>query len=130
MVYFMCNLTTQCWEVSGATGSLRTVTATLALLIHLSTNIVSAGSIVTSVELGKPLALPVLVHSAADLVRVRPNHGGVVANVCAELERLDPLVGEQFNLVIPIRYGTGPIGRSRTLSLLVDVQVLSHAEAL
>lgn len=46
----------------------------------------------------------------------------------AEAEGLDVALAEEGDLVVPVGDGSGPVGLGTQLSLLVDVQVLSHAE--
>ena len=46
------------------------------------------------------------------------------------LERLDPSVAEECDLVVPAGDGPVPVGRRALLRLLVDEQVLPHAEPL
>ncbi len=45
------------------------------------------------------------------------------------LERLDPVVGEEPDLVVPVGDGPRPVGVGAALRLLVREQVLAHAEA-
>ena len=125
---FKNTLTAQSRVFSGTAGSLWTVATPLPLFVHLSPDVVAAGSVVASVEFGKPLSLPVLVQAAAHLVGVVPDHGGVVPDVSAKLEGLDPLVGEELYLIVPVGDGAGPVRGGRALCLLVVVQVLTDAE--
>ncbi len=45
------------------------------------------------------------------------------------LERLDPVVGEEPDLVVPVGDGPRPVGVGAAQRLLVREQVLAHSEA-
>jgi hypothetical protein len=99
------------------------------LLVHLAPNEVASGSVITSVQLGKPLAIFVLGDAAAHFVGVRPHHGRIVSNISSELEWFDSFLAEELDLVVPIDYGPFPVGVGALPALLVNEQILSDLKS-
>lgn len=113
----------------GASRSSRTFRARFAFFVHFSSNIVTCWTVVTSVKLGKPLAINELGHTAAHLVGVGPDHGGVVPDVGAEPKGLYSIPGEELDLVVPVRDAPGPVGSGTLSALLINVEVLADQKS-
>ncbi len=54
------------------------------MFVHLASYEISCRSIVTSVQLGEPLAIFELGDATTHFVSVGPHHGGVMSDVSAE----------------------------------------------
>jgi hypothetical protein len=137
--------------LDGTRCSDRTFGAGTSLLVHLAPNEVASGSVITSVQLGKPLAIFVLGDAAAHFVGVRPHHGRIVSNISSEpitknrmlhiriqrplmlhqevLEWFDSFLAEELDLVVPIDYGPFPVGVGALPALLVNEQILSDLKS-
>ena len=116
------------------------------LFVHCSSDEVSIGPIVTGVESGVPLTIPVGGGTASNLddnkVFIRtlkrsdpshlvsrgPDHLGVVPGGGAEGEGLDVLVPEERHLVIPVSHCGSPVVGWSLQRLLVDVEILTNSE--
>ena len=96
--------------------------------IHLASDKVTIRPVITGVEGGEPLPVPVAGGAAPDLVRVGPDGLGEVAGGAAELERLHVVGREELHLVIPVSHGLVPVILSPALGLLEDVEILSDTK--
>ena len=121
-------LTTETGVLAGAGRARAALRASRPISVHLSSDKVSIWSVVTRVEGGEPLAVPVAGGPTPDLVRVCPDHLRVVAGGGAELEGLHVFVGEYLHLVIPVSHCLLPVVVGFPLGLLVDVEILSNTK--
>ena len=121
-------LTTEAGVLAGAGRARAALRASRPISVHLSSDKVSIWSVVTRVEGGEPLAVPVAGGSTAHLVRLRPDGLGEVAGGTAELEGLHVASREELRLVIPVSHGLVPVILSPALCLLEDVEILSNTK--
>ena len=103
------NLTTKSWERCRAFFTTVTSRACWSLFVHLAINKVPIGSIVAGVQGGKPPTILVRRRPTPNFISASPHQCCVVTGGAAEPERLDVLVAEQGDLLVPVGHGFVPV---------------------
>lgn len=70
--------------ILGTRCATRTLAAGRSSSVHLSTDVISTGTVVAGIKFRKPFAVPELRQTTTNPIGIGPDHGRVMANGSAE----------------------------------------------